>query len=186
MSSFRALLDTNVLYPALLRDLLIRLAQGGVFRALWSDEILAELQAALRANNVGVDLQRLDQLMRAALPDAVVIGYVARVDELIMPDAGDRHVLAAAIVGQAAVIVTLNVRDFPEAALAPFGIEVQHPDTFLEHAYSLEPVRFCAIVRKQRQALQRPPLSVDDLLDAYRRMGLTTTAAALVGHRTAL
>jgi hypothetical protein len=35
------------------------------------------------------------------------------------------------IVGRCNVIVTQNLKDFPEAALAPYGINVQHPDEFL-------------------------------------------------------
>lgn len=187
MSSFRALLDANVLYPNLLRDLLIRLAIGGVYRPLWSDEILEEVKRALERNRPDVDRERIVQLMRKALPDAIVSDYAAYAVDLILPDAGDQHVVAAAVVGQAAVIVTYNLAHFQVPEIRDvLHLDVQHPDTFLEHACSLDPVPFCACVRKQREALKAPPLSVDELLDAYRRMGLTTTAAVLAGHHAAL
>ena len=37
-----ALLDANVVYPARLRDLLIRLAIAGLYQARWSEQILNE------------------------------------------------------------------------------------------------------------------------------------------------
>lgn len=72
MSAFRAILDANVLYPDVLRDLLIRLARLGVFRALWSDDILGEVDRALARRDAARDPSRLLRLMRAALPDACV------------------------------------------------------------------------------------------------------------------
>ena len=41
--AFTVVYDANVLYPAPLRDLLIRLAMTGLFRALWTDDILDEV-----------------------------------------------------------------------------------------------------------------------------------------------
>jgi PIN domain len=39
MTATVAVLDANVLYPALLRDLLLQLSFGGIFQARWSAEI---------------------------------------------------------------------------------------------------------------------------------------------------
>jgi hypothetical protein len=46
---FAVVLDTCVIYPAHLRDTLLRQAERGLFRVLWSDEILDELQRNLVA-----------------------------------------------------------------------------------------------------------------------------------------
>lgn len=35
--------DANVLYPSMLRDVLIRVAGSGVFRARWTERILDEV-----------------------------------------------------------------------------------------------------------------------------------------------
>jgi hypothetical protein len=40
--SFTVVYDANVLFPAPLRDLLLRLGLTGIFRARWTDQILDE------------------------------------------------------------------------------------------------------------------------------------------------
>ena len=42
-----AILDSSVLYPSLLRDVLIRIGQHDIIRARWTDAILDEVFAAL-------------------------------------------------------------------------------------------------------------------------------------------
>jgi len=186
VSGFRALLDANVLYPDVLRDLLVRLARHGVYRALWSEDILAEVGRALGENAAVSDIPRLLALMRAALPDAIVECYADLVATLTLPDPDDRHVLAAAIVSNAAVIVSCNERDFPAAALASYGLECQHPDTFLTHAYHYDAVAFTAAVREQRAAWRNPSVDVDALFDRYRTLGLAQVVALLEPHRSTL
>jgi hypothetical protein len=85
-----------------------------------------------------------------------VTGYEGLIDRVELPDADHRHVLAAAIRCQAGVIVTYNLRDFPDAVLAPYGIEAQHPDEFVTHLFDLDPGGVCAAARDQRAALLNP------------------------------
>lgn len=96
-----------------------------------------------------------------------------------MPDADDRHVLAAAILCQAGAIVTFNLKDFPAELLAPLGIIAQHPDEFVEHAFGINPAAVIAAVRDHRASLVRPPKSVEELLDCYLKQELVTTARLL-------
>lgn len=76
-------------------------------------------------------------LMDKHAADALVTGYEDLIEGLQLPDADDRHVLAAAIQGRADVIVTANVRDFPVDILTLFEIEAQHPDEFILHLLGL-------------------------------------------------
>jgi hypothetical protein len=47
VANFVALFDANVLYPASIRDLLLRLALADLFRARWTDRIHEEWIGAL-------------------------------------------------------------------------------------------------------------------------------------------
>lgn len=189
MATFGAVYDACVLYPAPLRDLLVRLGQTGLFRARWTDQIHDEWIRSLLTNRpdlTAAQLQRSRDLMDRAVPDCLVRGYEPLVGGLVLPDAGDRHVLAAAICAQAGVIVTYNKADFPPAALEPYGIEVQHPDEFVRHLFDLSPAAVCQAVREQRAALVNPPKSVSELLATFLNSGLASTVAALEEMRSLL
>ena len=137
-SPFTVIYDACVLYPAPLRDFLMWLALSGNCRACWTDAIHAEWTHSLLANRPDLtpeQLKRTVDLMDAAVPDALVTEYEPLIDGLTLPDAKDRHVLAAAVRCSASVIVTFNEKDFPASQLAPFGIEPQHPDAFIEYHY---------------------------------------------------
>ncbi|MCC5987146.1 MAG: PIN domain-containing protein [Pararhodobacter sp.] len=124
----RALLDTCVLYPPLLRGFLLALADRGLFAPLWSEAIGAEWLhlAARRGDLPGADAAL--RAMQARWPEAQL--PAAEAGHLDLPDAGDRHVLAAAISGRAELIVTANLRDFPRRLLAPYGLHARAPDDF--------------------------------------------------------
>jgi predicted nucleic acid-binding protein len=182
VSQYTALLDANVLYPAPMRDLLMQLAVTDLFKARWSADIHREwIEALLREqpHRDRASLERTRDLMDRHTRNALVAGYEALVPALALPDPDDRHVLAAAITGRCDVIVTQNLKDFPDVALAPFGIEAQHPDTFLCNQMSLAPGLFCTAVQKVRARLRNPPFSVEDYLDTLTRQGLVATAAEL-------
>jgi hypothetical protein len=182
MSRQVALLDANVLYPAPMRDLLLQLAVSDLFRARWSADIHREWIEALLRNEPHRDraaLERTRDLMDRAVRDCLVTGYEPLIPTLTLPDANDRHVLAAAIAGQCDVIVTMNIHHFPEAALTSFGIAAQHPDDFLSHRLVLAPDPFCDAVRKVRARLSRPTYSTDEYLDILRQQGLPATVSGL-------
>ena len=188
MTGFTALLDANILYPAPMRDIFLQLAADDLIRAKWTADIHREWIDALLRNEPHRDrtaLERTRGLMDQATRDCLVTGYEALTSALILPDPDDRHVFAAAIVGRCDVIVTRNLRDFPDAAVAPYGIEVQHPDHFLSNHLDLMPRLFCAAVRKIRSRLVAPPLTVQDYLSTLTGQGLVATAAELT-HFSAL
>src|SRR5215471_19401065 len=182
MSSYTALLDANVLYPAPVRDLLLQLAVTDVFKARWTADIHREWIENLLDNEPHRDrakLERTRDLMDSNARDALVTGYETLIPSLRLPDDNDRHILAAAIVSRCDVIVTSNLKDFPEAALAPFGIEAQHPDEFLCNHLNLAQGLFCRCVQKIRERLKNPPFTTDEYLETLTRNGLVATAAEL-------
>ena len=166
MACITALLDANVLHPMVLCDLLIRLAQRGLYRALWSREILAEVVTTIlrRRPDLSIDLLRKrTAAMQAALQDATVDGYESLVPAL-HELGGDAHVAAAAVIGHADVIVTSNVPDFPERILERYGLSAQSPDDFLVQHWWLDPVAVAEVVVQQARGTSRPPLTPDDIL----------------------
>lgn len=177
-----AFLDASVLYPALLRDILMRLALHGLFRAHWSARVHDEWIEALLRNRSDLTRERVErtrQLMDTHIQDARVEGYEDRIEALPLPDADDRHVLAAAIHCGARFIVTMNLRDFPESALAGFGIEAAHPDAFILGLLDTDQANVVAALHRLRAALKKPPLTAADLLAIMKKQGLTASADAL-------
>jgi hypothetical protein len=184
VASFTALYDACVLYPAPLRDLLMHLALTDLFRARWTDRIHDEWTRSVlesRSDLTKDQLARTRRLMDAAVPDCLVTGYEDLIDTLNLPDPDDRHVLAAAIGGQADVIVTYNLGDFPAATLQGHGIEAQHPDTFVTRLLELASDQVCAAVKRQRQSLKNPPMSANELLATLEKLALAQTVGRLRG-----
>jgi hypothetical protein len=174
-----ALLDANVLYSARLRDLFVRLAIAGLYRARWSEQILDECFANLVADRPDIPpayLERTRALMALAVPDAVVAGYEQIVEQLDLPDADDRHVLVTA---GAAVIVTFNLADFTSAVLAEHRIEALSPGAFV-HRLVIDDIDAVAeLIDRQAADLRNPPMSTTELLDGLEAVGLDRAVAML-------
>ena len=173
-----AFLDASVLYPAPLRDLLLELAVSDFYRAKWSDAVHDEWMRALlrrRPDIPATRLKRTRQLMDAHVRDALVSGFEELVPSISLPDPDDRHVVAAAIHGEADVILTANLKDFPISALAPHALEAEHPDDFLACLCRESPGRFLESLECVRTRLRNPPVSRDDHLGMLRRVGLNST-----------
>ncbi len=117
--------------------------------------------------------------MNAHVRDCLVIGYETLIPSLALPDSDDRHVLAAAIRSHADAIVTFNLTDFPDNALAAYGVEAIHPDDFVMYQLDLAPNIVCAAAKRQRESLKNPHKSVAEYLDSLERQGLPQTVSAL-------
>lgn len=144
----RVLVDACVLYPTVLREIVLGLAAVGEMTPLWSPRILEEWARAAARRGAGEEAQARGEiaLLRARWPAAEVTPAPATEARLWLPDPGDVHVLAAAIDGRADVLVTLNVRDFPQRALDPEAILLRHPDAFLTEALARGPGAVRAVV----------------------------------------
>jgi hypothetical protein len=184
MQPIIAVYDACVLYPAFLRDFLVRLAVHGralgAVRAKWTGRIHGEWISAVIRHDPLIDrsrLRRTSKLMDLHVRGCRVLGYERWEGRLTLPDRKDRHVLAAALACVADVIVTFNLKDFPSGARAPFGIVALPPDQFVQNLMDFGIVRSAAA--EHRAALNRPPMTAAEYLDALRRNGLPATAAAL-------
>lgn len=182
MATFTALYDACVLYPAPLRDLLMELAITDLFRAKWSSMIHDEWTRSLLKNRQDLssdDLKRTRQLMDIHVRDCLVDNFEELIPALQLPDPKDRHVLAAAIRGRADVIVTYNLKDFPEKELKKYGVAAQHPDEFLKHVLDLAPGTVCAAAQTHRKRLGNPGKSVDEYLECLEKQALNEFVAGL-------
>lgn len=168
--AFAALLDASVLVPAALRDTLLRAADRDMYRVVWSNEILSEVARTL-VEVLEKDPERVGHLlaeMVKAFPDALVTGYEHLIEAMTV-DAGDRHVAAAAVLGDAQVLVTINLRDFPQASLDRYNIQVQSPDEFLENLFELDSEGMVDVIVEQAADLGYPPLSPREVCEKLRQ-----------------
>jgi predicted nucleic acid-binding protein len=181
---FTVILDANVLYPFLVRDVLLTLAESGMYRARWSAAITVEWRENLLAKRPDkkAAIDRTISLMQDAFPEALIEGFEPLIEALNLPDPDDRHVLAAAIRAGADHIITNNIKDFPIDALASYGIEAKTPDDFIVDNIDLFQSDAIAALRAMRARYDNPPVSKADFLLALIRAGLPGTAAALKPH----
>lgn len=180
-SRYTAILDANVLYPNLLRDILLSLATAGLYHARWTARINEEWTLNLVANRpeIASKIGLLLEQVNLAVPDCLVEDYEFLIEYLVLPDADDRHVLAAAIVGHADSIVTSNLKDFPGKVMAQYGIEAQHPDDFIMNQLELRPFEALEVFKRVRAKRRNPACSASELIDMVEKNGLPQTAQHL-------
>lgn len=179
---YTAILDACILYPAPVRDILLSLAQAGLYHARWTNDIHDEWMRNVLVNRPDLDpakLERTCQLMNSSIPDCLVENYVDLIEAIKLPDPNDRHVLAAAITGHADAIVTFNLKDFPSKALMPYQIEAQHPDDFIANQIELRDWEALAAIKATRARLKNPPKSAAEYIATLEKNQLTQTASLL-------
>lgn len=179
---FPAFLDTCVLYPACLCDTLLRLAEASAYRPLWSADVLTELRRNLVERGISPERvdRRINQMCRS-FPDALVAGYESFIEGMTN-DPKDRHVLAAAVLANAEVLVTFNISDFGERALKPYDVVAIHPDDFLLDQLDLYPGTTLEVLRQQAASYRRQPNTVAGVLVLLERTGVPRFAAEVRRH----
>lgn len=174
--------DANVLYPIVMTDLILSLRSAELFHPRWTDQIHEEWMRNLLADRPDLDpakIKRRRKQMDSAIDDCLIEGYEHLIPSLILPDQDDRHVLAAAIHGDAQVILTFNQRHFPKKVLVPYEISAEHPDNFLSHLMGRFAEQVISVVEEMRARKTRPPLSSDELLRKIENQKLPNFVAAL-------
>lgn len=160
----------------------MHLALLDTFRARWSEAIhdewirnLLESRADLRREQ----LERTRELMNLHVRDALVENYESLIDTLRLPDADDRHVLAAAIASQAEAIITFNLRDFPSEQLRKYGVEAIHPDAFIVSLIEEDAETVAEALENQQKTLKNPPQTLEEVLATLEINGLERTIERL-------
>lgn len=182
MPQLVALLDTNVLYSAPSRDIHLQLAHDNLYEAKWSQAILCELRRSLLRNAPHRSRRQVDHLlatMNRSFPNASVSGFEIYIQGLNLPDPNDHHVLAAAVVGKCDLLITQNVRHFPDEIMSSFGISVSSPDDFLAALLLSNPEKFCSSVSSVLSRLNNPAYTFDQYQSHLRLIGLIQTSTIL-------
>ena len=153
----KVLIDTCVLYPTVMREMLLGAAEAGVFQPLWSARIIAEWQhAAGKLGPAGAAQAAAEAaVLGARWPGAEVRPAPGLEDRLWLPDPADIPVLAAAVSGSADLILTLNAKDFPRHILAEEGVGRADPDGFLLGVHAAQPSLMPGVASRVRAEAER-------------------------------
>lgn len=171
MAVFPVVLDSCVLYPMYLRDTLLCAAEAGLYRVHWSTEILDGAIRNLVANQQMTQQQasHLERQILLAFPDAMVV-VTPRLIPCMDNHPADRHVLAAALIAKAHVIVTDNLKHFPAISLEQFRVEATGADQFLTSLYDLFPESMSEVIQNQLSGMRKHPMSANDLLNLLEKV----------------
>ena len=171
----RCVLDASVLYQELLRNLLLWIAAEGGLDPCWSERILEEARRNLIEDGLVVPAQweRLRTAMLVSFPDAMLDQAAASAIEGRMPNhEKDRHVLAAAVSGDAELVITSNLRHFERADLDKVGKRALSPDQLLCELLTTEPELLHAAMEQLVAVMQIPrPWSIAELLGRLAGLG---------------
>lgn len=174
---FTAVLDTNVVFPVIIRDILFWFAFYDLYTPKWSEHIFDEWKRVMIEKGVSEEeaVKRIAKA-NAAFPDAFVKNYKGLIEHLELPDKDDCHVLAAAIKTNANIIVTNNIKDFPHAYLESFGLNAKTADDFLTDIIDLNPEKAVAAFKEMVLNKKNPKQDEFEVLTLLRNAGLKDTA----------
>lgn len=178
-----AVCDACALYSITMADLLTSLGEADLFHPRWTNEIHEEWIRNVIENRgpsgtlTREKLEARRDAMIEAIENSLVEDYEALIPMLALPDAGDRHVLAAAIKAEADLIVTINLKDFPQQALAAWNLTAVHPDDFTTDLLRTDREAVVTVIKEMRARRKRPPISAEDFLAQLARQGLKKLVA---------
>lgn len=179
---YKVILDTNVIYPIIVRDILFWFAHYDLYRIKWTVQIFDEWRRVMVKKGVPPEEANTRiQKAHLAFPDATVRDYEWLINLLELPDPDDRHVLAAAISINADIIVTNNTKDFPQTYLESFGLSAKTADHFLTEILELNSTLAVAAFKDMVSSKRKPQMDEYSVLTQLKNAGLKATAASL--HR---
>lgn len=174
---FTCVLDTNVIYPLWIRDLLLWFAHHDLYTPKWSKHIFDEwYEVMLRKGVKEEEAIKRTNMVNEAFPDAFVENYEPLIPTLTLPDDKDKHVLAAAIKTNANLIVTNNLKHFPKEYINSFGLSAKDADNFFTDIIDLNHETSIWAFKDLVMNKKNPPLDEYEVLDIFRRNGLKDTA----------
>lgn len=188
---FTVVIDACVLAGALKRNIILSLAEAELFRPRWSERILNETEAAIEKmesrkgrDNPPVRARRARTQIEGAFEDAKIDNFEQLETGFPeLPDKDDAHVVAVAVKTKASIIVTDNLKDFPEEILAPLEIEAKSADDFIADTFDLSLPMSLTAVKSMRERLRRPEMTIEQLLIRMEEIGLPQAADIMRDHK---
>ena len=174
-----AVFDACILYPFHLRNIAVQAAVDRLVEARWTDAIHDEWIRSLTTDVPAIPIERLQitrRLMNDALPAAMVRGYEEHIPTVTLPDPDDRHVVAAAIAAKASLILTWNLRHFPENELKKFGLRKMNPDEFLSELFDEVPDLVIGSLANARRNLSKTRVAASDFIAILKEQKLVQLA----------
>lgn len=141
------------------------MAEDELFEPRWSDQILDEVERTL-VRKLGLDSSKVEHRlshMRSGFPEASVHGFEDLIEEMTC-DTKDRHVLAAAVAAGADLLVTANIKDFPESSYQAYALEVIHPEALLSRLFNQDEEGCIEALQRDAGRRRNPPVSTGELL----------------------
>lgn len=177
---FAAVLDTNVIYPVIIRDLLFWFAHYEMYSPKWGNHIFDEWRDVMQRKGVSSEeSEKRVQKANLAFPDALVQQYEGLIEYLDLPDKKDCHVLAAAIKANAPLIVSNNIKHFPEEILNKHGKKIKTADDFLTDLIDLDGEKAIEAFKEMVLYKRNPELDEYEVLNRLKKNGLKDTASYL-------
>ncbi|MCC6434749.1 MAG: PIN domain-containing protein [Acidimicrobiales bacterium] len=179
----RIFVDTSVLFPFSVMDLLLALTENGLHHVLWTDELLDEWERVIvrERKRTAASAASITAAIRETFEDLRIepSTYRHRIDTMPGPDPDDHVHSAAAVAAEVDALVTNDENGFPIDELAELGVRVIDPDTYLEELYAEFPDDVLSTVAGLARSKTRPPMSPTELLAVWQRAGLHRFPATL-------
>jgi predicted nucleic acid-binding protein len=179
----RVFVDTNVLFPFSVMDLMLALTEDSVHEVLWTQALLAEWERVIvrEQRRSAASAAMITAAIREYFADSEVPepAYAHLIAHMPGDDPDDRVHMAAAIAGGAETIVTWNQADFPAEALAAHRVRVCTPDDYLCDLLDAWPDEILDTVVRLAGEKRRPPMTPADLINLLAKAGVPAFAQRL-------
>lgn len=182
----RAFVDTNVLFPFSVMDVMLALTEDFVHEIVWSERLLAEWERVIvregqrSAGSAAAVAQAVRRFFADCEIEAAAYGHL--VDEMPGNDPDDRHHAAAAVAAGADALITWNLADFPAGELAARGVRVIEPDSYLCGLCREFPHEVVETVVRLAGEKRNPPVTIADAIARLAKAGLPGFADLLTRH----
>jgi len=177
----RIFLDTCVVYPSILRSILLDFASAGHFVPLASERVISEWSHVAKRKGEGPEAEIEISLFRSKWKNSI-IETCPMIADCTLPDPDDLHVLEAAVGGQANAILTANNQDFPTRILTRYNLLRRNPDEFLLEFFHENQSHGMDILLKNLEVVQSKHGSVILLPQLLKRMRLSRLRKAILAN----